>query len=98
MLKHIRELMATLFSLARDVQQNKTDIQDVKQKIGGLQDDMKDLQHEVQELARGLERLTSDIRRVSDTEAHERKILSLQLEKDMLKSGRRQPSPKGKEG
>ncbi len=97
MFKQLLDLTAKLFFLARDVQENKTDIQDIKQKIGGLQDDMKDLQREVQELARGLERLAYEIRRVSDTDAHERKVLSLQLENDMLKFERRLPNPKDKE-
>lgn len=94
MLKQLLELTSKLFSLSRDVQQNKADITDVKQKISNVQDDIKDLQREVRDLARGFDRLAYEIRRVSDNEAQERKMMALQLENELLKFERRLPSPK----
>ncbi len=43
MLKQLLDLTAKLFSLTRDVQQNKADIQDVRQKINTMQQDIKEL-------------------------------------------------------
>ncbi len=97
MLKQLLELTAKLFSLTRDVQQNKADIQDVRQKINNLQEDIKELQREVRDMARGFDRLAYEIRRVSDNEAQERKMIVLQLENDLLKFERRLPIPKEKE-
>ncbi len=94
MLKQLLDLTAKLFSLSRDVQQNKADIQDVKQKLNDLQNDIKDLQREMRDLARGFDRLAYEIRRVSDNEAQERKMIALQLENDMLKFERRLPVSK----
>lgn len=59
-----------------------------------MQDDIKDLQRETRDLARGFDRLAYEIRRVSDNEAQERKMIMLQLENDLLKFERRLPSPK----
>jgi len=94
MFKQFLDLTAKIFSLTGDVQQTKADIRKLEEGNRELRREFADLQHEVREIARGLERLAYEIRRVSDTEAHERKIMALQPENDMLKFERRLPLPK----
>lgn len=98
MWKQLLDLTAKLFSLSRDVQQNKTDIKKVEQDVKDLQRDFNELRREVRDMARGFDRLAYEIRRVGDNEAQERKLIVLQLENDLLKFERRLPSPKDKEG
>ena len=93
MWKQLLEVTAKLFSLSKDVQQNKTDIKAVEQDVKDLQRDFNQLRQEVRDLARGFDRLAYEIRRVSDNEAQERKMMALQLENELLKFERRLPSP-----
>ncbi len=97
MWKQVLDLTAKLFSLSKDVQQNKTDIKRVEQEVKDLQRDFNELRREVRDMARGFDRLAYEIRRVSDNEAQERKMIVLQLENDLLKFERRLPNPKEKE-
>ena len=97
MWKQLLDLTAKLFSLSRDVQQNKADIKRVEQEVKDLQRDFNELRREVRDMARGFDRLAYEIRRVSDNEAQERKMMALQLENDLLKFERRLPSSKEKE-
>ena len=94
MFKQFLDLTAKIFSLTGDVQQTKADIRKLEEGNRELRREFADLQHEVREIARGLERLAYEIRRVSDTEAHECKIMALQPENDMLKFERCLPLPK----
>jgi len=84
MLKQLLDLTAKLFSLSRDVQQDKADIKDLQREVRDL----------ARGMARGIERLAYEIRRVSDNEVQERKMMALQLENNLLKFERRLPSSK----
>ncbi len=94
MLKQFLELTAKIFSLTRDVQQCKADIKDVKQQITDMKQEINEVRREVHDLGRGFDRLAYEIRRVSDYEAQERKMMALQLENELLKFERRLPSGK----
>ena len=94
MFKQLIDLTAQLFFLSKDTQQNKADIKDVKQQLKEVQNDVNDLRREVQNLAHGFERLAFEIRRVSESEAQERKYTALQLENALLKFERRLPTGK----
>jgi len=94
MLKQIVELAAQLFSLTKDVQQNKADVKDVEQEVKDLRRDFNDLRREVRDLATAVQRLAYEIHRVSENDNNERKLLALQLENTLLKFERRLPSGK----
>lgn len=92
MFKQLIELATQIFLLGKDVQQNKSDVKDVEQEVKDLRRDFNDLRREVRDLATAVQRLAYEIHRVSDHEANERRVLTLQLENTLLKFERRLPS------
>lgn len=96
MFKQLVDLVARVFSLSKDVQQNKADIKDMEQEAKDLRRDFSDLRKEVRDLSRAVERLAYEIHRVSENEAQERRILRLELENALLKSERHLPAPEQK--
>ena len=80
MFKQLYDLVKQLLLLARETQQNKTEI--------------KELRQELKDLTAIVQRLAYEIHRTSENETHEREKLVLRLENELLKFERRLPSGK----
>lgn len=75
MWKQLTEWLTQMIVLARETQRNS--------------DDIKQMRREIDDLTRAVERLAYEIRRVHDEEKHEREMLALRLENELLKFERR---------
>jgi uncharacterized protein YoxC len=84
MLKSIIDLARRLLLLAEDTQQNKTEIKELRQEI-------QEIRQELGQLVSAVQHLAYEIRRVSDTEVHEREKMVLRLENELLRSQRMLP-------
>lgn len=91
------EFTKAVFFLQRDTQQNKDDIKKCERSIESLQQDVKDIRREFAKLTGIVEKLAFEILRVSDREQHEREMIALRLENEMLKFERRLPRSKDSE-
>ncbi len=94
MWKDLIEFTKAVFFLQRDTQQNKDDIKKCERNIESLQQDVKDIRKEFTKLTVIVERLVFEIHRVSEREKHEREMITLKLENEMLKFERRLPQGK----
>ena len=86
MLKHVVDFGKQLFSLTRDVQQNKADIKELREEV-------KALRQELVALARVVERLTVEIRHDRETAEKDREIQYLRLKNELRMFERRLPPP-----
>jgi TolA-binding protein len=100
MLKQLYDLAIQLITLARDTQQNKTEITELRQEIRELrqeikelrdehreqQNDAQDLRERFQDLTLAVQRLVFELKRTKENEAHEREKLVLRLENELLRS------------
>ena len=84
MWKQLADLMAQLFTFARDIQQNKSDIKE-------LREELKATQQEMRQLALVVERLMYEVRRSTKHAESDREKVALQLEVALLKFERRLP-------
>jgi uncharacterized protein YoxC len=84
MWKQIADLMAQVFTFARDIQQNKADIREVREEL-------KATQQEFRQLALVVERLMYEVRRSTDRAESDREKMALQVENTLLKFERRLP-------
>jgi chromosome segregation ATPase len=82
MWKELFKLFGQLLTLARDTEQNKTNIQELRREMAELTDKVHWLAHEV--------------RRLAEHDAHEREKLALRLENALLRFERRLPGGKHK--
>ena len=98
MIKQIIEIASRLFVVTKDVQQSKSDIKKLEQENRDLRRELADITQELHDSTCGFERLAYEIRRVSDTEAQERKLMPLQLENEFLKFERRLPRSNSNSG
>ncbi len=80
MWRNLFNFTGRLWSLLEDAQQNKTEI--------------KELRHELRDLAVQVRAVVYDVRRVAETDAHEREKMLLRLENELLRFERRLPPPK----
>ena len=97
-IKQIFEIASRLFAVTKDVQQSKSDIEKLEQENKDLRREMAEIAQELRDSTRGFERLAYEIRRVSDNETQERKLMALQLENEFLKFERRLPQSKSGSG
>lgn len=93
MWKDLIEFTKAVFFLQRDTQQNKDDLKKCERSIETLQQDVKDIRQEFVKLTGIVEKLAFEILRVSEREKHEREMIALRLENEMLKFERRLPRP-----
>lgn len=80
MWEKIWDLLTKTIALAKQTDQNTTDI--------------KELQREVRELNSWLERLAYEVQKTRENDRHEREKLALRLENELLKFERRLPAAK----
>jgi SMC interacting uncharacterized protein involved in chromosome segregation len=82
MWKQVLTLVKQLITLARDTDQNKSDIRELRQ--------------EFDELTDKVQWLVFELSRIAERDAHEREKLALRLENELLRFERRLPEGKHK--
>jgi hypothetical protein len=91
MLKPLLDFARQVVSLTRDTQQNKADIQELRQEL-------KEVREELREFSAVLQRFVFEVQRQREADAYERKLLRLEVENTLLRSGRLLPPSGEPEG
>lgn len=94
MWKDIYQFGKDLILLTRETQQNKTDVKRCEDKIATLEREFDEMRDDFHKLLFLINQLNFDIEKVSDREKHEREMIVLRLENEMLKFERRLPHGK----
>jgi hypothetical protein len=84
MLKQLLDFARQVVSLTRDTQQNKKDVQELRQEL-------KEVRQELREFSAVLQRLVFEVQRQREADAYGRKLLRLEVENTLLRSGRQLP-------
>jgi septal ring factor EnvC (AmiA/AmiB activator) len=105
MLRQLYGLASRLFSLNRDIQQNRTDISNVQQEVREVRQEVRELrqefgqiQREFHELTLAVQRFMFELHAIREHEAHEREKMALRLENELLRSERHLPPAKPDRG
>ncbi len=82
MWKQFLDAIGQIVMLTQETRQNKTANAETRQQL-------KEVQEEVKELSRAVQRLAYEIHRIGEVDKHERDIMALRLENELLRFERR---------
>ena len=97
MWKDILQFGKDLVLITRETKENKADIKKCEDKAVALESELDALREDFNRLVHLVHQLSYDIEKVSNREQHEREMIALRLENEMLKFERRLPNSKDSE-